>query len=72
MWATEEDKLADMVTQIRRRLLKFKECGQDVLMAFLVKQGVHVRPGAKCYEVSEKERTRQLRLLCSERFPEYA
>ena len=61
-----------MVTQIRTHRLRFKDCGQDVLRAFLVKQGAHVISGEKFDDVPGKERTKQLRLLCLHGFPGYA
>ena len=68
-WATDNDKIGDMVLQIRRGILKWKFCPEDVMRAFLSAEGLKV---GVARELTPHAMKLKLRAACEERFPEFA
>ena len=68
-WATDSDKVNDMVLQIRRGVLKWKFCTEDVMRAFLTAEGLGLGVSGEWTPHAMKLK---LRDVCTRRFPQYA
>jgi len=74
VWANDTDKVSDMLVQLRRGRLKFKDLQEDVLMAFMgsVNAPQLTCTSGKWEDYTARERTRALRAACEAKYPEFA
>jgi hypothetical protein len=73
VWANDTDKVSDMLVQLRRGRLKFKDLSEDVLMAFMDSMNETVECTSGSWgDYTARERTRALRAACEDAHPQYA